>query len=346
MYTMRPLAMEAFHSCRGDKSLRGGWSIEYHIQIDGSRSLARHALALDSLRRPRAPHADVRALVVTIVRNPFSWYRSQWVNPSGTVYARLRTAVIDPASTRRGRTRANLTRFVLALGPAWQYRDLLEASDKDGLWSQKLRAMNATLPRLPDFGYHPELHPSLVGSQRVAYEASDEAIAALVGFFDVVGVTERLNETLLVVCHRIGLAACPVLGSRNAENEVKPAVRSDLQREWDAAFPSQAPLERLIGSTDSRLHSEASRRLEGALREAAVASPRCHRRYLAFHRRARPPAAAPCGTAYRWDGVFANGTRSRLGYTQGSLRKCGLELNPNRPRGGPDLDGEAATGPC
>eukprot|EP00966_Prymnesium_polylepis_P135230 3125780-Prymnesium_polylepis.1 len=85
--------MAAFRQCANATRLSGGWSVEYHIALDGGRSLSRHANFLSSLRVPVAP-AGVRAILVTVLRDPLTWYESQWLNPSGTIFARLRDAVM------------------------------------------------------------------------------------------------------------------------------------------------------------------------------------------------------------------------------------------------------------
>ena len=113
----RPRALRAFNSCVQLTGVNGGshgWSVEYHVPDDGSKTFARDLYTLRSSFAASPP--SVRALAVTFVREPHSWYASEWRAPEGLVWRALIAAG------------TNFTRFVIALGPGWQYRALLHHS--------------------------------------------------------------------------------------------------------------------------------------------------------------------------------------------------------------------------
>mmetsp|Transcript_46257 Transcript_46257/g.128564 ORF Transcript_46257/g.128564 Transcript_46257/m.128564 type:complete len:109 (+) Transcript_46257:1095-1421(+) len=79
----------------------------------------------------------------------------------------------------------------------------------------------------------------------------------------------------------------------------------------------------LVGTTDGRLHAAANARLTEEV-QSAIKCER-NRNYLAIHRQERLPPLCPA--TFVWGADEPNGT-GPFRYTEGSLRKCQLDRNP------------------
>lgn len=114
----RKAALASFRRCAQHTELPAsahGWSLEYHVTsaVGGDRSInfAQHLREL----RAMLPLPETTIIAVAVLREPHSWFASEWRQPEGLTW---------PA---RSQQRHHFDRFVKVIG-AFQWRALVEGS--------------------------------------------------------------------------------------------------------------------------------------------------------------------------------------------------------------------------
>ena len=293
LWEVRGYARSAFLRCAHTAGRSRGWSLEYHIPVDGSRAVLNNVIDL----RAHALPPDARAVTVMVVREPVAWYRSQWLATSGNRY--------------RPRRREGPTEFATRLGPDAQWRELTDLA----------------MPHAPASAAEQRV-VARVRSARQGGGAAD--VEALLSLFDVVGTTERLAETLLVTCLRAGLGACPTLPPA-ANTHDSPAGARALA--WaangsDASARSLSSTDAALHRAAGRRLASDLRQLAADLPGGGG----CVREYLALHPRrgvAASPAAPACRPPFSWSPARLPGWPKMENST---LRLCPLVAGGPEPR--------------
>ena len=292
MIAARAAAMAELSSCvhgrSGERGLRSGWSLEYHIDRieQATVEFARQAAAVDSMLA--LGPAVITAVRMVVVREPLALLQSLYTAPEGF----LRANTYDRSKWAPGLAARNASAFVLGQGGAVQWSALMGRPSR---WNANT--------------YRPST------SSRLHEEDSDTTMRSELARFNVVGTTERLAEVMLCVCHVIGLVTCPVL--RRESTHAPPRWPSTL----DAA-----ELNRLVGSADRRLHAIAGQRIDDSLRAVApegrrrylTAVIRANNNNNAKPPRSSPSASPPCPLPYRW----TSSDEDRVMRNQSILHPC------------------------
>eukprot|EP00665_Eupelagonemidae_sp_cell47_P010020 gene10021-5533_t len=151
-------------------------------------------------------------------------------------------------------------------------------------------------------------------------------VRSVLGQFDVVGLTERLADTMFLLCRAAGLALCPILP--------RPIATGDARGKWaqsaypGALAPGRAAVERLAAA-DFALHRLAKERLSAGLAALPPDASAAHRAYLEAHESHRGRAEASGGhasnaTAEPCAPRLVFGKRSRV-VRGADLRICALK---------------------
>lgn len=238
MYSVyQPEALSRYLTCarQGGRSASAfSASVEYHIPGDVVR-FRDHVMQLPG----SADTAIAHAVVVTVVREPFAQIVSEWANPRAVNgHPEISTPATFIRSFPRDGQCAQLVKFALPKATRRRFKggvdDCGQLAARSGFWEQGKTGLEGLLSR-----------------------------------FDVVGVTEQLSATLLVVCVRAGMPRCPVLSRVN-----HGAARDRFA--WDGELRALA--EPRV-STDARLHRLAKARLAADMRQL---DPKLTEQYLAL----------------------------------------------------------------
>ena len=187
-------------------------SAEYHVPPD-SQEFRGHVEQLPLGVSP----SIARALVVTVVRDPYRLIRAEY-STFRAVYQR-----------RKHLNTPEL--FIKGWVPDQQCGELFRYSIRE-------RQHIFECPRDID--------------QHRFWRSGGVGLKGLLDHFDVVGVTEQLAGTVLLICSRIGLRHCPILGHANHAD-------SRDHFEWNETLRELA---RPLVKVDVRLHQLATERLQ------------------------------------------------------------------------------------
>ena len=284
-------ALRAFHTCKKQPvGASHAWSLEYHIAKEPISGIPTRGyddeselFGSDLISVRPSPNVvsppSARVLAITIVREPHSWYASQWRAPEGAVW---------PA---RKHGQDNFSEFVSVLGAGWQYRSLLKES---GLNSSSVLVGAAA-------------RASAIGAADGARPA--RLARMLLSVFDVVGVTNRLETTMFFICEAVGLALCPALPPRRPTGTSPPSNWASWQPYSPTINGSARQMIETYAAVDFALHRHASKRLSEAVEALPHAARASHRRHVSDVRLASAQRV-PC-TNWLRPGTVKWGRRKR-----------------------------------
>ena len=240
-------AVASFKACTANENAPGakecGWAIEYHVFNDGVREFFDDVRNVSAFRPQQSYAPSIPRLL--------GW-------PSG------------------GRARA-LTVVVVREPASWFHSMWLNPEMGHMQWAHLTRS-NVTTAILST--YKIKRNPQW----RALADASGDSrcprddVSCMLGHFDVVGVTARLEETLQLLCVVAQMRSCPTLGHANQKKDVNRFSDGECRRPdadggaggcWPSPGPHRAKLLSLIANVhalDEQLHAEAVLRFEDLLR--------------------------------------------------------------------------------